>query len=60
MEAGDFSTCEARVARAAMHLLSPLSDSELCATVPDTQEMLTEHLLKEKGKVTAIPFSYRN
>lgn len=49
-----------RVAQAAMHLLSLLSDSELCVTVADTQEMLTEHLLKEKGKVMAIPFSHCN
>lgn len=33
-----------------MPLLSPWSDSELCATVADTQEMLTEHSLEEKGK----------
>lgn len=36
--------------------MSPLLDSELCATAADTQEMLTEHLLKEKGKEMSISF----
>lgn len=39
-----------------MHLLSPLLDSELCDTAADTREMLTEHLLKEKGKEMSNSF----